>query len=142
MGMKTYPNYRRGLRQQGAEIVEFVITLPVILIVVAMMFDLGALFSDRIILTDAVRAAAREVVAGSDSNQIQQAADRVTQSMISADPSDLPDVDVTCDSGCAPGTLVTVSVDHTYTLFLLPKLASSAADINLTATVRMNVLPN
>ena len=44
------------VRQEGAEIVEFLVTLPVVLIVLAIVFDFGAIFADQIILTNAARS--------------------------------------------------------------------------------------
>ena len=43
--------------QRGTEIVEFLITLPLILIVLAVVFDFGVALSDKAILTNATRAA-------------------------------------------------------------------------------------
>ena len=134
--------YRSRSRQKGAEIVEFIVTLPVVLIVAAIMIDLGALFSDRIILTNAVRAAAREAVKGSPPAQVQQVSNQITQSLVSADPLNLPAVTVACSSSpCDPGNLVSVTLTHPYTFLLLPAFVSSAANINLTAKVQMNMLP-
>jgi len=128
-------------RQKGAEIVEFLLTLPVILIVLAILFDFGALFSDQIILTNAARAAAREVINGASDVEAQQASDRITLSLISDGMSVPPTVTVV-RAGPNPGDQVTVTVDHVFTFFLLPSIASTAADINLASTVRMNMLPN
>lgn len=133
--------YSRGSRrQQGAEIVEFMITLPVILIVLAILFDFGALFSDQIILNNAARVAAREVISGATDIEAQAAADRVTQSLLAHGGSSLPTI-VVNRSGTAPGSLVTVTVNHTFNFLMLPGFASSAASFTLTARVRMNMLP-
>ena len=139
--MKTYRKYPGSIRQEGAETVEFIVTLPVVLIVAAMMLDLGFLFSDRIILTDAARAAAREVINGSSSTVIQAASDQVTQSMMSSDPSALPTVSVSCTGPCdTKGEQAEVTVSNPYTFMLLPAFVSTAANITLSATVRMNML--
>ena len=112
-GLKRPFRSRRGLGyQQGAEIVEFMITLPVVLIVLAIMFDFGTLFSDQIVLTNAARAAAREVVSGATDAEAQQAADRVTVSLMDSGP--LPTVTVT-RAGTDPGDQVTVTINHTFT---------------------------
>ena len=142
MWQKAYSKNRVYTRQRGAEIVEFIITLPVILIVLAIIFDFGALFSDRIILTNAARAAAREVINGATDAEAQQASDLVAQAMLSNATSTLPTVTVDRSDGSDPGDQIIVTVDHVYTFYLLPTFASSAADINLAATVRMNMLPN
>ena len=127
-------------RQKGAEIVEFLITLPVILIVLAIMFDFGSLFSDQILLSNAARVAAREVINGATDNEAQLVANKVTQSLLNADSSALPVISVT-RAGADPGDQVTVTITHPFTFLLLPGWASSAATFNLTATVTMSMLP-
>ncbi|MCP5301391.1 MAG: pilus assembly protein [Chromatiaceae bacterium] len=132
----------RGLtvRQRGAEIVEFMITLPVILIVLAILFDFGALLSDQIVLDNAARAAAREVINGATDGEAQVAADRVTQSLLAQGGASLPMV-VVNRTGTDPGDQVIVTITHPFNFLMLPGFASSAASINLTATARMNMLP-
>jgi Flp pilus assembly protein TadG len=134
----------RGLYwQHGAEIVEFIITLPVVLIALGIMFDFGSLLSDQVLLTDAARAAAREAINGASSAEVQQASDQITQSMISADSASLPVVSVTCASSpCSPGDQMVATINHTYSFRLLPAFISSVADIDLVATARMNRLVN
>ena len=134
---------RTTARQKGAEIVEFLITLPVVLIVLAILFDFGSLFADQIVLTNAARAAAREVISGATDDQAQLAADRVTASLLGADSASLPTVNVVRDADVSddPGDQITVTVNHAFTFRLLPGFAGSATSINLSATVRMNMLP-
>ena len=134
---------RSRMRQKGAEIVEFLITLPVVLIVLAILFDFGSLFADQIVLTNAARAAAREVISGATDNQAQLAANSITASLMGADAASLPTVTVVRDADGTddPGDQITVTVSHAFTFRLLPGFAGSATSINLTATVRMNMLP-
>ncbi|MEJ2424351.1 MAG: TadE/TadG family type IV pilus assembly protein [Candidatus Thiodiazotropha sp.] len=141
------PLGRRGIGghfgfQRGAEIVEFLVTLPVILIVLAIVFDFGVALSDQSILTNATRAAAREVIQGASDLQAQQAANQITQSLLSraaADP--LPTVTVN-RTGLNPGDPVSVSITHEFAFFILPSFLADVTNINLGATTVMNMLPN
>lgn len=131
-----------GSDQTGAETVEFLVTLPVILVLFAMIFDFGVAFSDKAILTHATRAAAREVIRGASDADAQQAADQITQSLISRSPSDpLPAVIIN-RSGTNPGDPATISITHNYGFFLLPAFLGSISNINLSATTIMNMLGN
>ncbi len=128
--------------QTGAEMIEFVITLPVILIVLAIIFDFGVAFTDQTILTNATRAAVREVIQGADDAQAQLAADRITVALLSHDPSDsLPAISIN-RTGPNPGDPATVSISHRFGYFLLPGFLAEITDIELTATTVMNTLPN
>jgi Flp pilus assembly protein TadG len=127
--------------QTGAEIVEFLITLPVILIVLAIIVDFGVAFSDQTILANATRAAVREVVQGASDAQAQQMANQITPSLVSHDPADpLPTVTVN-RSGTNPGDAVSVSISHEFDFFLLPHFLGEITDIDLTATSVMRMMP-
>lgn len=128
--------------QRGVEIVEFLITLPFILIVLAIIFDFGVALSDRAILTNASRAAAREVIQGTGDAQAQLAADRITQSLLSRTAADpLPQLAIN-RTGTAPGDPVSVSISHEFGFFLLPHFIGGITDITLTATTVMNTMPH
>ncbi len=127
--------------QDGAEIVEFLVTLPVILIVLAIIFDFGVAFSDQTILTNATRAAAREVVQGASDEQAQDAADWITPSLLSRSQADpLPTVTVN-RAGTNPGDTASVSITHQFGFFLLPRFLGGIVDIDLTATSVMRMMP-
>lgn len=129
-------------RQSGAEIVEFLVTLPVVLIVAGIVFDFGVAISDQSILTQATRSSAREVIRGQTDAQAQAAADAITQSLlsqISGDP--LPTITVN-RTGTDPGDPATVTINHNYGFYMLPSFLSGIVNINLTATTTMNMLPN
>jgi Flp pilus assembly protein TadG len=138
------PHYRNrpGKYQAGAEIVEFLVTLPVILIVLGIIFDFGVAFSDQSLLSHASRVAAREVIRGATDAEAQQAADRITQSLISRESTDpLPTVTVT-RTGNDPGDPTTVTINHNYVFSLLPSFLGEMANINLSASTVMNMMPN
>ncbi|MEJ2692311.1 MAG: pilus assembly protein [Candidatus Thiodiazotropha sp.] len=128
--------------QTGAEIVEFLVTLPVILILLAIIFDFGVALSDQNILTTATRAAAREVIQGASDEQAQITADQITQLMISRTAADpLPTVTVN-RTGTAPGDPASVSITHEFTFFILPTFIAEVTNIELSATTVMNMLAN
>jgi Flp pilus assembly protein TadG len=127
--------------QTGAEIVEFLITLPVILIVLAIIVDFGVAFSDQTILANATRAAVREVVQGASDAQAQQMADQTTTSLLSHAPSgQLPEITVN-RTGTNPGDMASVAITHQFDFFLLPHFLGEITDINLTATSAMRMMP-
>lgn len=51
---------RRRKREEGQALVEFIIVLPVLLLIVLGIIQFGTLFKDYIALTDAVRVGARQ----------------------------------------------------------------------------------
>jgi hypothetical protein len=144
---ETKLQVRPGIRghfgyQTGAEIVEFLVTLPVILIVLAIIFDFGVALSDQSILTNATRAATREVIQGASDAQAQQAADRITPSLLSRPAADpLPTVTVN-RTGTDPGDPVSVSITHEFAFFILPAFIADIANIELRSTTVMNMLAN
>jgi Flp pilus assembly protein TadG len=137
-----YKGGRLGKYQAGAEIVEFLVTLPVVLIIVGMVFEFGVAFSDMSILTQATRSAAREVIRGASDGEAQQAADLITPSLLSlADTAPLPSISVN-RAGTNPGDAVTVTINHTYSFVVLPAFLDGITDINLSATTVMNMMNN
>jgi Flp pilus assembly protein TadG len=128
--------------QTGAETVEFLITLPIILLVFAIIFDFGVALTDQTILTNATRAAAREVIQGANNLEAQQVADQITPFLISRLPADpLPSLVVT-QAGTNFGDPINVSISHQFNYFLLPSFIAGFTDIELTATTVMHNLPN
>jgi Flp pilus assembly protein TadG len=129
-------------RQSGAEIVEFLVTLPVILIVVGIVFDFGVAISDQSILTHATRASAREVIRGGTDAEAQLIADQITQSLLSRNAGDPLPILAVNRTGTDPGDPAIVTVNHNYGFFLLPSFLSGIVNINLSATTTMNMMPN
>jgi Flp pilus assembly protein TadG len=114
----------------------------VVLIVLGIVFDFGVAFSDQSVLNHATRVAAREVIHGATDAEAQQAADRITQSLLSRDVADpLPLITVT-RTGANPGDPATITINHNYAFFLLPGFLDGIANINLTSTTVMNTMQN
>lgn len=132
----------RGDRyQKGAEIVEFLITLPVVLIVLAIIVDFGIAFCDQAILSNATRSAVLEVIRGGTDAEAQQAANQISQSMISRPSSDPFPTVIVQRAGANPGDQIRVTINYTYNFFVLPAFLSAVTNLNLSATAVMNMLP-
>ncbi len=127
--------------QSGAEIVEFMITLPVVLLLLSIIFDMSVALSDKAILTQATRSAVREVIRGGSDAEAQAAFDQIAQTMLSHTAGDpLPILSIV-RAGTDPGDQVTVSISYTYAFIMLPNFISAMTDITLTSTTIMNMMP-
>jgi Flp pilus assembly protein TadG len=126
--------------QRGAELVEFILTLPLILAVAFIMIEIAVAMIDQAALTNASRAAAREAIQGGDASA---AAAAVFPSLISWSTvsSTTPNVTVSRDASCGaapdPGCDITVTISYDFDFLLLPAFLSNALDIDLTATTVM-----
>jgi Flp pilus assembly protein TadG len=134
---------RHPLRsQRGAEIVEFAITLPVILIVFFIFVDFGIAFSDQAVIANASRAAAREAIRGSDNAAAYAAANAVLTSLSSwtGGGSHTCDADkcTVVRAGTGPGDDVTVTITFPFHFLLL----SDRADLNIAGRAVMRMLPH
>ena len=118
------------------------ITLPVILIILAIVFDFGVALTDYTILTNATRAVAREMAQGANETEAQQSADRITQGLISRLASDpLPAVNIN-RPGTASGDPIYITITYDFNFLLLPRFLSGITNIELTATSVMRTMPN
>jgi Flp pilus assembly protein TadG len=139
-------------RQQGGEIVEFLVILPFVLIVFFMILDLGIGFVNQGILVNASRAAAREAIRCSDitadecQDAWEAAADEVAQSLIAwsddANPSaqvtlQVDDDDARCNSPAQAGCPLIVDVTYSYDYLLVSAFIPGLASNNLVARTTM-----
>jgi hypothetical protein len=147
--------HTQSKKQHGAELVEFMIILPVILVVAFMLFELGGGFVNKAVLANASRAAAREVIRGATPDEASQVAKAAWESRLSAfsdDPSVPPEVIVcppSSDPKCTidttvcpsapypPGCEREVIVTQDFEFFFLPYFLSDLVDIELTARTVM-----
>lgn len=155
-------------RQRGAELIEFVFVLPVILGVFFLILDLGVLTINQSVVAAASREAAREVIQARTNSHAGRFADakegvmRVASSLIEMSGRDnLEDEASIADCGAAipdgglrvcvtledppPGDddsrqFVTVTVAYDYRFLLLPKFLGSASRQELIAVTRMRML--
>ncbi|MBK1719251.1 TadE family protein [Thiocystis violacea] len=150
----------RRSRQHGGEIVEFAISLPFILLLFFGVVEMSVGFFDQAILTNASRAAARELIRAVPPNHdwatwdfevaAEQAAEQAAQRMFTwAGPEtlnfDWEESDEPCAdrSGYDERARVIVTLTYRYRFFVLPQplFMPGLADLNLTAATEMCVLP-
>jgi Flp pilus assembly protein TadG len=114
---------------------EFAIVLPVLLLVVFAILQLGIVFHHYLTLTDATRAGVRQGAVSRHLSSGREAAveDRVRDSAVNLDQDEL-DVDVTAD--WEQGADVTVTATYPYDINLLGFVVASG-DLTSTATERV-----
>jgi Flp pilus assembly protein TadG len=123
----------RTYEDDGQTMVEFVLVLPILLVVLFGIVQFGITFKDYLALTDAVRAGARTAaVSGKDSDPEQVTIDRVKNA------ADLTKskVDVEVDSTWEPGTDVVVKATYPYSISLLGVVVASG-DLTSSTTERV-----
>jgi Flp pilus assembly protein TadG len=131
--------------ESGAVLVEFALTLPLLLVLVAGMFDFGLAFQKMLVVTNAAREGARmAMLPGYATADVQ---DRVAKYLTAGGAVGTPTTTVT-DSTITPGTgaqfatkVVTVSLDHSF-LMLQPIAAlvgGTFSKVTLKASSEMRV---
>jgi Flp pilus assembly protein TadG len=112
--------------------VEFALVLPLLLLVMLALVQVGVLARDRLIVEQAARAGAREAAVEGDTAAITAV---VIAAAIDLDPSSIR---VSIDDGGARGEPVTVSVTYAVPvgLPLAGWLFPSSVEISATATMR------
>ncbi len=135
--------------QAGASAVEFALVLPILLLLVFAIFELGLLLYNKAVITNASREAARYGVVmrtpKHTSGEIEQKAlDYCSDFLVSLSPSTTldPNLEVTVPipgAGGSFGQPLTVTVSYTFTgLGLGTLLSPLTGPITLTATTVMN----
>lgn len=145
MNSKSLQIHKRG---QGQSLVEFALILPILIIVLVGVFDLGRALFALITITNAAREGARygtlHFDEPDDLNVRQAAVDEAYNINIPFIPSvviDINDVTVYCpdDSSlwpCARGDAIRVTVNYTFESLLKVVIP---ADINMSRSVEMAV---
>jgi Flp pilus assembly protein TadG len=122
---------RRALRRTGMAMVEFVIVLPILLMLVFAIAEFGVLFGRWQTLANAAREGARTaVVFRSPCNSATVIAEVRQRVKDYASPLGiaLTDGEITVSGVCGTSTTSsTVSVSKPYTFDVLPKIASSVS---------------
>ena len=140
-------NLRQRLRsEEGAELVEFALCFPLLLLVVLGIIDFGFLFQRYEVVTNAAREGARiSVLPGYG---VDDVTDRVEQyltasgldpSLADVDPIPAAAVEIAPGGPCMTLTGVTVGYPHTYSFVgqIIKYFGFSLANKTLTATARM-----
>ena len=123
--------------RRGSELVEFALTLPILLLVVFGIVDFGLAIFDKAVVTNAAREAARAGIAFSPAQLTAGEIQAVARSYCAANlvtfgtPA-APTVTVTGAGGASGGTL-TVDVAYTYTFGVVPGFMPLGSGLNLTA---------
>ena len=131
----------RGRATGGQALVEFVFTLPLLLMLLIGIVECGILLNNWVILTDAVRSGARELAIsrapGLDA--CTQAADRIQAAAIGLTPSSIvvtSTVVASCTSLTA-GSDATVTATYPCDLNILGIDYAPACTLRATSTVRI-----
>jgi Flp pilus assembly protein TadG len=113
---------------------EFALVLPLLVLLLLAIIQLGIAFNHYIVLTDAVRAGARK---GAVAGHLSEPAAAV-EAQVAASATDLKtgDLDVTVDSTWKHGEDVTVTATYPYSISLLGVVVKSG-DLKSEATERV-----
>jgi Flp pilus assembly protein TadG len=128
--------------QNGAELVEFAVTLPVILLIALIFVEFAVALNNLAVLTNASRAAALEAVRGSPEAKSRAAAQNIFNSRIAWYQAGSPAPVVSFDPeywlvANSPGRPITVTVTHTLDLQLIPNFVEEFLGLDeLTLTGR------
>jgi Flp pilus assembly protein TadG len=104
--------------QNGQELVEFAIVLPLLLLVAFGVLDLGRIFHSAITITNAAREGARYAMTHVDDvNGIVAAT--IAEAQGSGIDLNTSIIDVTCSEGCGSGLPVRVTVQYDFTFIMI-----------------------
>ena len=117
-------------RQRGQTMVEFAIILPLLLLLLLGILQLGVVFNNYVTLTDAVRAGARQGAVGrSVADPVGSAVSRVRTSAAGLDQAKLS---VSVTSPWTQGSNVTVTASYPYNISLLGLVVKSGSLTSVT----------
>jgi Flp pilus assembly protein TadG len=125
---------RRSEREDGSAVVEFALLLPILFLVLLAAVQVGVLARDRLVLTQAARAGAREAAVSLDDAGVRQAALEASPGL---DPA-LLEVGVVREGLGAPVT-VTVSYRAGMAGPLAGWLLPEVVDLRAVASMRQEV---
>jgi Flp pilus assembly protein TadG len=138
-------------RQHGGEIVEFALTFPLLVLLLAGFLELGIALSDASVFADASRAAAREAIRGDAqcAAGARTAADNVLATAVNLWSGGTTYTCAACTipNDCntrAAGQGLTVTVSLPYQLRILPNLPDWAGgnSVTISRSTTMRMMPN
>ena len=121
----------RRARERGQELAEFAIVVPLLLLIVFGVLDLGRVFFAAITIANAAREGARYgMVYPADTAGIETAVlqEAQTSGIDLTDPAKT-DIAVSCPSGCGSGLPIRVTVTHQFQLLLTMVFPSGTVDV-------------
>lgn len=145
------PQHSKYRRSRGQSLIEFAITLPVLLLVIIGAMDLGRMFFTKIVITNAAREGANFLALHSKDYQncVNSTCfygtwiairDEGESSGVSLGYSDVDWVNTNCSAGCTPGSpveiTVTTTVDLVFSTFF-QSVGLAGGPIQLSSTVKM-----
>jgi Flp pilus assembly protein TadG len=134
-------NRKNRTQQRGAELVEFAVTLPIILLVAFILIEFAVALNNQAVLTDASRAAALQAIKGNTEAAARAAARDVYNARVLWYQSSTPEPAVSFDPANiwtltnSPGRPITVTVTQNLNLKLIPGFLSGGLQ-NLSLTGR------
>jgi Flp pilus assembly protein TadG len=120
-------------REEGQTLVEFVLVAPVLLVILFGIVQFGIAFKNSIVVTDAVRAGARQAAVSRGLAPLERIP-RVEQA-VDAAAGDLK-LTVVVDSTWVPGDKVTVTATYPYEINILGIVVTSG-DLHSTTVERV-----
>lgn len=130
----THNIWSRLHRQDGQALVEFVIVLPLLVLLVFGITQFGLAFRNHLAITDAARVAARAAAVKRTSSPCA-AANTAIQNTVSAGQWAQVSSRITCTAGPNIGDQVKITIKYPYTIGL-PGV-SATGDLTSSATERM-----
>ena len=118
--------------ERGSAAVEFVLVLPLLLVMALAIVQVGVFVKDQVVVEEAARAGAREAAVTTDDQQVTQAA---LDAAVSLDASR---IGVTVDRAGGAGSAATVTVVYhaTVPVPLVSWLFPSTIDLSASAVMR------
>jgi hypothetical protein len=106
--------YKRKRKESGQSLTEFALALPILLIILAGVLDLGRLYFTHVVIADAAaEGATYAAIHPNDTDAILQRAQDASGGMVELDP-DL--VEVVLPPTLSPGSPVVVTVRYEFTM--------------------------
>ena len=123
--------------RRGSELVEFALTLPILLLIVFGIVDFGLAIFDKAVVTNAAREAARRGIVFAPAQltaaEIQAVATTYcANNLVTFGAPGAPTVAVS-GAGGASGSTLQVDVSYTYTFGIIPGFMPLGSGLNLTA---------
>lgn len=118
--------------EDGSAVVEFALVLPIVLIVLLAVVQVGALARDRLLLAQAARAGAREAAVEPSDQEVEDAARRAA---VGLDPGSLA-VAVTREGARGAAVTVTLHYDAGIAAVLAGWLFPASVELTADATTR------
>ncbi|MEA3345829.1 MAG: TadE family protein [Chloroflexota bacterium] len=124
--------------EKGQSVVELALLLPILMIILTGVVDLGRAFNAYITITNAAREGARYgSLNPTDTNGIKaRVMGEAAGSGVSVEEGDIPAP--TCDPSCEPGNTICVEVHHDFPL--LTGFVVSGGAIQLVSSAEMVIL--